>query len=655
MPGNGSKKSQESDWTFDFRTSSRFFDDSDSESAPDDEVTVADTASAKNRPGLLDGIDLSTREETVVYKPNPFSIAKINAANRAQNQKHRALTQGRQNILGSPQRRLPKVAAKPTQSNLLDGFNIQAQKEGLRMKPTAFAQKPPQGMKPSNAPLLAQAPASHLVPMVVSVSPTDSQCISSTVPLHREGHSILSLASVRHENAHILAKISPFANCRRKSKEDLHDQKNALSTVPVSPAPPRSAQFSSRFAQNFNSRASKTALPMSSPLRGSISSSDTNLKDASFSSPVAAGTRSDVPSPAFMPHRRTLFKPSLSSTQIEPQNSTVRPTADIPAGIAMAENLPPLECDPQVKAERGRIAPFIIFLRLTLFLAPSTPPREFLAPKVSIRKPIFQSQAPIISSFSRNYNRTSVPDAYAFGSSDPDEEWSTLPSRKRKKPNPEAFRMPLLTKPFKLPGLLPTDVLGKTEVKSRRKIHLYVPPPLLPDRKSEGPNSNFAKANGSSNPSPTSPSPLLNKAAKNKASTDADVYPSPSRSRVSKPSLPQILTRARPDVYLAPKVQASPIYHPPSPPTSDLPVPGEDTDVYFHIDPQDVRRKHPATKALFEKRTRDSYAYLRGILELDSCGVVFKDAGADLGMAEQNSGIAIPHWPSGVTIASHIP
>jgi hypothetical protein len=68
-------------------------------------------------------------------------------------------------------------------------------------------------------------------------------------------------------------------------------------------------------------------------------------------------------------------------------------------------------------------------------LAPSTPPREFLKenpPKRPIQT--FRSKAPMASSFSRNYNNASVPDAYAFGSSDPDEEWSTLPSRKRMKP-----------------------------------------------------------------------------------------------------------------------------------------------------------------------------------------------------------------------------
>jgi len=165
--------------------------------------------------------------------------------------------------------------------------------------------------------------------------------------------------------------------------------------------------------------------------------------------------------------------------------------------------------------------------------------------------------------------------------------------------------MPTFTKPFVLPGLLPTNVLAKPQVKNvqnRRTVHLYIPPPLLPgnsnsiDRKKEEQKSDVPKANGSSNLTYTSSLISLNGAAEIESFTDADKYPSPSRSRVSRPS--SLGTRRRTDVRSTP---SNHIYHPPSPPTSDLPIPGEDTDIHFHVDPQDVRRKHSATKALFEK------------------------------------------------------
>jgi hypothetical protein len=166
--------------------------------------------------------------------------------------------------------------------------------------------------------------------------------------------------------------------------------------------------------------------------------------------------------------------------------------------------------------------------------------------------------------------------------------------------------MPSLTKPFLLPGIIPTDVLGRPQVKNvqnRRTVHVYVPPPLLHgnsksnDRKGLQQNSDVPKANGSRNLTHTS-FISLNSDAEIKSITDADVYPSPSRSRVSRPSS---LVRGRTDVRLTPKSHPNPMYHPLSPPTSDLPIPGEDADIQFRLDPRDVRRKHPATKALFDK------------------------------------------------------
>ena len=170
--------------------------------------------------------------------------------------------------------------------------------------------------------------------------------------------------------------------------------------------------------------------------------------------------------------------------------------------------------------------------------------------------------------------------------------------------------MPILTKPFVLPGLLPANVLAKPQVKNapnRRTVHLYIPPPLLPEhsnstgRKNEEQNLDVPKANGSRNLDGTSSFISLSGAAEIESFTDhdADIYPSPSRSRLSRPSF--LGTRKCTDVRFAPKGQTNPIYHLPSPPTSDLPISGEDTDIHFHIDPQDMRKKHPATKALFEK------------------------------------------------------
>jgi len=188
--------------------------------------------------------------------------------------------------------------------------------------------------------------------------------------------------------------------------------------------------------------------------------------------------------------------------------------------------------------------------------------------------------------------------------------------------SPEIFGMPSLTKPFTLPGLRPANVMGKQEVKhtqSHRKVHLYVPPPLVPEKpnphggKSEGHHPDLPNASGTS--SPTHPSYAcssfvsLDGAIETKSQTNEDVYPSPSRSHVLRPSIPQTLTRKneRTDIRLAREGRPTPIYRPPSPPTSGLPMPDEDTDIHTPINPEHVRKKHCATKALFEKVFADLF------------------------------------------------
>lgn len=47
----------------------------------------------------------------------------------------------------------------------------------------------------------------------------------------------------------------------------------------------------------------------------------------------------------------------------------VRPAFNISPGVAMAEHILPLDVHPRIKAERGRISPFITSFRLTVILS----------------------------------------------------------------------------------------------------------------------------------------------------------------------------------------------------------------------------------------------------------------------------------------------
>ena len=70
------------DWAFDITTRFQASSDEDSES-DSDQKPLATTCTGTGEL-LSDGLDLSKREESVAYNPNPFSIAKINAAYRRQ-------------------------------------------------------------------------------------------------------------------------------------------------------------------------------------------------------------------------------------------------------------------------------------------------------------------------------------------------------------------------------------------------------------------------------------------------------------------------------------------------------------------------------------------------------------------------------------------
>jgi hypothetical protein len=66
-----------SEWSFSLRTGT-YADSDDSDS--DSDATAIDTPSKQTQ--LFKDLDLSSREDTAQYKPNPFSIAKVNAALR---------------------------------------------------------------------------------------------------------------------------------------------------------------------------------------------------------------------------------------------------------------------------------------------------------------------------------------------------------------------------------------------------------------------------------------------------------------------------------------------------------------------------------------------------------------------------------------------
>jgi len=131
-----SKRSTE--WSFNFRTCPVDSDDSD-----DSDATLLNQASNETR--LIEDFDLSSRKETVQYKPNPFSIAKINAALRK-----KADDSSRNNFSGStpqpPLRENSRTKQKQPTNQIADYFKKQAQRSssdipGIPLRPKPIARK----------------------------------------------------------------------------------------------------------------------------------------------------------------------------------------------------------------------------------------------------------------------------------------------------------------------------------------------------------------------------------------------------------------------------------------------------------------------------------------------------------------------------------
>ena len=166
---------------------------------------------------------------------------------------------------------------------------------------------------------------------------------------------------------------------------------------------------------------------------------------------------------------------------------------------------------------------------------------------------------------------------------------------------------PTFTKSFHIPGLrLPPTTKAETIVApAAPRVKAYLPPPLNfvdvkrpTSNKDSGCNSNeielsMRETEDRKHVSPPS-SPI---------SFYTDAYPSPSTSS-SKPSLSFIPQAKRARNYTPPRsrpgVRVVTSYRPPSPPTSDLPIPS-DADIHVEVDHEGIQHRYAEMKRLSRK------------------------------------------------------
>lgn len=175
----------DTDWSFNLRSSASGFFDSDD----DNEENVGDAGTHSHPPSsssqTLQQIDLAAREDKALYKPNPWSIARINAASRP-----RQLNATRKSAPEKP------AAKKLPQGAIVDAFKRQAQKP-ITTKSSAQtngrqtpSQKPALTSaidapdNPVSAPARSPATIAHITTSAVNPVPILSQ---PRIPQQRQG------------------------------------------------------------------------------------------------------------------------------------------------------------------------------------------------------------------------------------------------------------------------------------------------------------------------------------------------------------------------------------------------------------------------------------------------------------------------------------
>ena len=163
---------------------------------------------------------------------------------------------------------------------------------------------------------------------------------------------------------------------------------------------------------------------------------------------------------------------------------------------------------------------------------------------------------------------------------------------------------PTFTKSFHIPGLrLPTTMKAETIATSAApKVKVYLPPPLnFVDVMRPTSNKKYSDRNDFSIEETENRKHVSPSSSPTKFYTDAYPSPGPSSSKLAPSFIPQA-KRAR--NYTPPGsrhgVGVVTSYRPPSPPTSDLPIPS-DADIQLEVDHEGIQLRYAETKRLSRK------------------------------------------------------
>ncbi|KZP20175.1 hypothetical protein FIBSPDRAFT_954788 [Athelia psychrophila] len=249
-----SKKANQSssEWAFTSRARAAYDSDSDSSDANinDDRPGPSEQEDAQ----LLKDLDLSTRSETVEYKPNPWNIAKINAASRPRRD---AFSGPKTNL---DDKKMPKKKTAP-QGRIVDSFKIQASRPTAAsavLKPGApigVAYKRPPPFKPAKIPSSSRSSRQTLMaPFLAPDAPRRSEYASNAADVSHP-HSLIHPApdALTAPSAPLSAsKCSPYNAYSPPNYDHAHPNYILPSHNPEPTRKPR------LFSQSFSSPPAQT-------------------------------------------------------------------------------------------------------------------------------------------------------------------------------------------------------------------------------------------------------------------------------------------------------------------------------------------------------------------------------------------------------------
>ncbi|KAF8810927.1 hypothetical protein BYT27DRAFT_7253232 [Phlegmacium glaucopus] len=673
------RKQKHCDWVFNFRTQYASSDDSQSGSESEDQELATAKIGASRL--LIDDLDLATREEHVAYKPNPFSIAKINAAYRPTSTVNGSVLLPAQPVrpTDKPTQTRKSTGSSSTNSGqitIMEGFKTQAMK-----KPRTNALKLPVPLRPTTNPMSLNsnptvknpvadkpiAPASsttsttnelssfsvHTAPCSVPTTmiPNASNFPSSSSSFPEYAHILPVKAS--HHDAQTLSKTSQsraFAPPAQLLADMLRNQpkctENRLSgfssfSSPGHPYDDGPLDYDSRilYTQTYSS---PIQLVRKSPFR----------PYSTITQPFSRQTMETRFVPPFLkpfdPKRVSLQRSSspVISSYSRYQGSALEPSSPIVKIKDQSDHSLQLKLvgDYVVRAnetssESPRHPPSFASTSKSSYSAKSPNQRQYvkvrpagLLPSPSLISGTFPNPSnhlarrripddlPSNSTQVKSYPKR---DAYQHSTEDPDESWTTLPPRKKRKPKLFSYfchippcidivpsitmpRNSTYTKSFHIPGLrLPSTVKAESNTTSAaRRVTVYLPPPPNSvDVKSTTTEKSFGSKRTGASMKETGDGRYV--APPSPTNFDADAYPSPSTSS-SKPSLPFISEAKRSLNCSSPRsrldeVRAVAPYRPLSPPTSDLPVPSDAVDIHLEVDHEGIQLRYPEMKRLSRK------------------------------------------------------